>query len=141
VSETQLAKIRSEPDYRYRDPLAEAPGGEACAGYWIAAAETVRLPSRGLESNDRADSTDLLVLVQVSAGAATAPVEKLGHRLAVVGVLALAVVVLVIVALWLVVLRILGVSARSQPRETSSDPKSTPFHSIPTITADGRETH
>lgn len=141
VTDRQLARIRNEPDYKYRDPLAEAPGGEACAGDWIAAAEPVRLPGRGLETGNRASSTDLIVLVQLGADAATAPVDKLGHRLALVGMLALAVVIIVIVALWLVVLRILGVSDRSRPRGASSDTKFAPLQSLPTIAADGRETH
>jgi hypothetical protein len=53
----------------------------------------------------------------------------------------LAVVVLVIIALWLVVFRILGVSVKSRPRAISSVPEPTPFHNMPTITAEGRETN
>jgi hypothetical protein len=141
VTETQLTRIRGEPEYKYRDPLAEAPGGDKYAGNWIAATEPVRLPGRGQTAGDEADSTDLLVLVQVGSDTATAPVAKLGNRLALVGMMALAVVILVIVALWLVVLRILGVSARTRPRENPAESDPTSIHSTPTITADGREQH
>jgi len=141
VTDRQLARIRSEPEYKYQDPLAKTPGGDEYAGNWIAATEPVRLPGRGQAAGGGDNRTDLLVLVQVGADTATAPVDKLGHRLALVGIMALAVVVLVIVALWLVVLRILGVSARTRPREVPSDSESTPFHSMATIAADGRETH
>jgi len=141
VTETQLARIRAEPEYKYQDPLAKALGGEAYAGDWIAATEPVRLPSRRQQNGNGANHTDLLVLVQVSAGSATKPVSELGNRLAMVGMLALAVVVLVVVALWLVVLRILGVSGKSRLRAKSSIPEPTPFRTMPTIAADGRETH
>lgn len=141
VTDRQLARIRSEPEYKYQDPLAKTPGGDEYAGNWIAATEPVRLPGRGQAVGGGDNSTDLLVLVQVGADTATAPVDKLGHRLALVGMMALAVVVLVIVALWLVVLRILGVSARTLPREILSGSEPTPFHSMATIAANGRETH
>jgi hypothetical protein len=140
VTERQLAAIRNEPEYKYRDPLAETPGGDEYTGNWIAATEPVRLPGRGQAAGDGANSTDLLVLVQVSTDTATAPVDKLEHRLALVGMLALAVVILVIIALWLVVLRILGVSARTRPLGIWSEPEPVPPHSMPTISAEGRET-
>lgn len=139
VTETQLARIRGEPEYKYRDPLAEASGGDAYASNWIAATEPVRLPGRGQVVGDGTNRTDLLVLVQVGADMATAPVDKLGNRLALVGMMALTVVILVIVALWLVVLRILGVSARIRPRENPAEPDPTSIHSTPTIAADGHE--
>ena len=138
VTETQLAKIRAESEYKYRDPLAEAPDGEAYAGEWIAATEPVRLPNRAAEHASNGNHTDLVVLVQVSAAAATKPVSQLGRRLATNGVVALGVVVMLIVALWLVVLRALRATTKTRSHRSSPHPEPTPFHSMPTISADGR---
>jgi len=141
VTEAQLARIRTEPEYKYRDPLADAPGGEAYAGEWIAATEPVRLPNRAAEHADNGNHTDLVVLVQVSAAAATKPVYQLGRRLATDAVVALSVVVLVIVALWLVVLRALRVTTRTRSHRPSPHSEPTPFQSMPTISAGGRRAH
>jgi eukaryotic-like serine/threonine-protein kinase len=105
VSEPQLVGIRREPFYPYQDPLADAPGGGPYAGRWIAAVESVDLPKRGspVRGNGR---TDLLVLVQVHADVATAPVVQLGRRLAFEGLVALALIVSAVVALWIIVVRI-----------------------------------
>ena len=64
----QLHRVGTEPVYDYRDPLAEAPGGEAYRGDWIAATQPVGLPGRNQIHNGQRHDTDLLVLVQVSAG-------------------------------------------------------------------------
>jgi serine/threonine protein kinase len=138
VAETQLTKMRSEPEYKYHDPLADAPGGEAYGGEWIAATEPVRLPNRAAKHASNGNHTDLVVLVQVSAAAATKPVYQLGRRLATDGVLALGVVVLVIVVLWLVVLRALRVTTRTRGHRSTPHSEPTPFHNMPTIRAKGR---
>jgi hypothetical protein len=88
--------------------VAAAPGGEIYRGDWIAATVPVSLPSRNQKANGQRQDTDLLVLVQVSAAAATAPVHQLGRRLAFDAMSALAVVVLVVLALWGIVFRISG---------------------------------
>ncbi len=105
VSERQLAGIQGEPFYPYQDPLADAPGGEAYAGRWIAAAESVDLPRRGSPARGNG-RTDLLVLVQVHADVATAPVVQLGRRLTFEGLVALALIVSAVAALWIIVIRI-----------------------------------
>ncbi len=64
----QLHRVGTEPVYDYLDPLAEAPGGEAYQGDWIAATQPVGLPGRSQIQNGQRPDTDLLVLVQVSAG-------------------------------------------------------------------------
>ncbi|MCL4206107.1 MAG: serine/threonine protein kinase [Pirellulaceae bacterium] len=105
VSERQLAGIQREPFYPYQDPLADAPGGELYAGRWIAAAESVDLPKRGSPARGNG-RTDLLVLVQVHADVATAPVVQLGRRLTFEGLVALALIVSAVAALWIIVIRI-----------------------------------
>lgn len=107
LSPEQLAALRAAATPVYQDPLAEAPGGEAFAGDWIAATEPVHLPVRGRDAAAHDRRTGLLVLVQVHADAATAAVQQLGNRLAFDGVLALCFVGLAVTALWLVVLRLL----------------------------------
>jgi hypothetical protein len=105
VTPQQLAQVQSARDHRYQDPLAAAPGGGAFAGDWIAAWEPVVLPGRGRSPGQR-DPTDLLVLVQVRASVANAPVNRLGQRLAFDGLVALTLVVLAVGALWLLAFRL-----------------------------------
>jgi serine/threonine protein kinase len=108
VPEKVLQAVRNEPVFDYHDPIGTAPGGTAYAGDWIAAAEPVRVPGRDFETRNGRNGnarTDLLVLVQVSADAVTAPVKQLGRRLAFDGLSAMVVVIGVVTALWLVVLR------------------------------------
>lgn len=138
VTDRQLAKIRTEPEYKYSDPLADAPGGSAYAGEWIAATEPVRLPNRAAEHANNGNHTDLVVLVQVSAATAAEPVYQLGRRLATDAGVALMIVVLVIVVLWLVVLHALRVTTRIRSHRSSPHSDPTPFHSMPTISAGER---
>jgi eukaryotic-like serine/threonine-protein kinase len=106
VPEAELARIRSQPVFDYRDPLAAAPGGDVYNGDWIAAAESVDLPGRNESSSN--NKTHLLVLVQVAAEATTIPVRELARRLAIDAAVALMVIVLVVLALWVVVFQISG---------------------------------
>jgi hypothetical protein len=66
------------------------------------------LPKRGspIGGNGR---TDLLVLVQVHADVATAPVVQLGRRLTFEGLVALTLILTAIAAMWLIVIHILGI--------------------------------
>ena len=108
VPEQQLAAVRQGAFHSYQDPLADAPGGATYAGRWIAALESVNLPKRGspIGGNGR---TDLLVLVQIHADVATAPVVQLGRRLTFEGLVALTLILTAIVAMWLIVIHILGI--------------------------------
>jgi hypothetical protein len=116
ITPDQLRRIAEEPDYRFMDPLAKAPGGEAYAGEWIAAVDRVQLPT-GLEIND-----DMIVLVQERFAEATAPVKVLGSRLKREGLWALGGVIGVVIVLWYVVIRVLDEPRLSQHRQTRATP-------------------
>ena len=136
VPEEQLRVVRSQSIYDYRDPIALAPGGNAYRGDWIAATEPVRVPGRNHEldtAEDGSASTDLLVLVQVSVNAATAPVQELGRRLALDGLAALGVVVGVVIGLWLVVLRISGAQSGRRTHRKVAPTEPTPDLSMTTL--------
>ncbi len=136
VPEDQLQAVRNQSIYDYRDPIAQAPGGAAYRGDWIAATEPVRVPGHNHESEpaqDSSASTDLLVLVQVSVNAATAPVKELGRRLALDGLAAMGVVVGVVIGLWLVVLRISREQSGRRPHATIPSAEPTPAHSMTTL--------
>lgn len=118
-------------DVGYRDPMAEAPGGESYAGEWIAAMEPVTLPEAPSQirndvdapsrlnqplggaapSSERADtavenrSTDLLVLVQYRLSDVLGPVGELRKSLFREGLTAIASILLVTLGLWWVVRR------------------------------------
>ncbi len=137
VSEPQLAGIQHEAFYPYQDPLAEAPGGRAYSGRWIAAAEAVNLPRRG--SRPRGNGrTDLLVLVQVQADVATAPVRQLGRRLTFDGLIALTLVVSAVAALWIIVFRIPGHPGGRRSRQVLPSLDSSAWQNLSTITATRR---
>ncbi len=135
----QLHRLATEPVYDYLDPLARAPGGEAYRGDWIAATQPIRLPSRNQMHNGQRNDTDLLVLVQVSARAATSPVNQLGRRLALDAAAALAVVVLVVIALWAVVFRISGDRAGRGGGKPHALLEPTPPHDLTTLPATPRK--
>jgi hypothetical protein len=125
--------------------LAEAPGGQPYAGEWIAAAEAVHLPRRNhvrTSSDAKADQqrTDMLVLVQVHADTATAPVRQLRRRLTYDGFIALALILLAIVALWLIVLRISGLPSRQRHRRNLESSDMSAWREMPTVTATHRST-
>jgi serine/threonine protein kinase len=105
VSKAQLDALRSDEDdsvYRYLDPLAKAPGGDAFEGHWIAAIDQVPFP------NATKDGEELIVLVQRKYDDAIAPVQELGETLKREGIWALGGVVSVILVLWFIVLRMLN---------------------------------
>jgi len=135
----QLHRLGTEPVYDYLDPLGQAAGGEAYRGDWIAATQPVGLPSRNPMHNGQRHDTDLLVLVQVSARAATSPVNQLGRRLALDAAAALAVVVLVVIALWGVVFRISGDRAGLGSRKSHAPTEPTPPHDLTTLPATPRK--
>ncbi|MGE3776660.1 MAG: cache domain-containing protein, partial [Pirellulaceae bacterium] len=111
VTKEQLQQLHQDPDYRFRDPLSQAPGGAAYRGDWIAAAERVRLP------DVPSVSQEMIVLVQERWDEATQPVKLLGSRLKREGLWALAGVVGVILVLWYVVIRVLGETAPARIRK------------------------
>ena len=139
VPPAQLDRIRTEPVYDYQDPLAAAPGGEIYRGDWITAMVPVRLPSRSQKTNNQRRDTDLLVLVQVNASTATAPVHQLGRRLAADALAALGVVILVVLALWGVVFRISGERRGAWGIRPRIPPEPTPSRNLTTLPATPRD--
>ena len=138
VSEPQLVGIRREPFYPYQDPLADSPGGGPYAGRWIAAAESVDLPKRG--SPVRGDGrTDLLVLVQVHADVATAPVVQLSRRLTFEGLVALTLIVSAVAALWIIVIRIPWHPGQRRSGGVLLPAGSSSWHDMSTLSATRRE--
>ncbi len=139
VPPAQLQRITTEPVYDFRDPLAEASGGEIYRGDWIAATQTVSLPDRSPQGNGQRHDTDLLVLVQVKAAAATGPVQQLGRWLALDAAAALGVVVMVVMALWGIVFRISGERIGPWARKPSNLTDLTPPHNRTTLPATPRQ--
>jgi eukaryotic-like serine/threonine-protein kinase len=137
VSERQLEGVRRESFHPYKDPLTHAPGGEAYAGRWIAAVESVDLPRRGstIGGNGR---TDLLVLVQVHADIATAPVVQLGRRLTFEGLVALTLIITAVAAMWLIVIHILGIPGGRRPGKAVLGAGARSWQEISTIPATNR---
>jgi hypothetical protein len=135
-----LQRIRTEPVYDFRDPLAAASGGEIYRGDWIAATQTVSLPDHSPKGNGQRHNTDLLVLVQVNASAATDPVRQLGRWLALDAAAAMGVVVLVVLALWGIVFRISS-GERGGPwaRKPSNLTDLAPPHDMTTLPATPRQ--
>jgi eukaryotic-like serine/threonine-protein kinase len=132
LTDQQLDGVGQKPGYRYHDPLAEAAGGEKYAGDWIAASAPVDLPRRGKPplGNGR---MDLLVLVQVHADSATAPVRQLGRRLTFDGLMALMLVIAAVLALWVIVFRLPGRPAPAR-QAIPQGPAPAPWRDLPTIT-------
>lgn len=121
----------NDPHYRYQDPLAADPEGSAYRGDWIVAGAPVRLPAaRGATDNLDADS-QLMVLVQEDWEAAAAPAHQLARRLAREGLWALAIVVVVVFALWFFVVR--SASELVEPRTAANPRSKTEIAAMPTI--------
>lgn len=135
VPPAQLARLRSEPVYDFRDPLATAAGGQEYQGEWIAATEPVALPRRNQQASRPRHDTDLLVLVQINAATAMAPVQQLGRRLARDALVALGVVVAVVIALWAIVYRISHERSDPWPQKLRVPLDPTPPHNLPTLAA------
>ena len=104
----------TEQVHTYHDPLGDAPGGEAYRRKWIAAEAPVLLDQsrRGEDGQPMTEDSGLIVLVQQDNAAVTQPVRQMGQKLVREGVMALLVVVVVVMALWSFVVRVLGGSTR-----------------------------
>ncbi len=126
IAEAELDRIREQIVFDHRDPLAEAPGGQAFAGDWIVAAESVDLPGRH-PPEQAPNKTHLLVLVQVPTETTTLPIRELAQRLTWDAARALTAIVLVILALWYIVFRI---SRRKPPFGTLDPGQDTTSHSL-----------
>jgi hypothetical protein len=131
IDKKQLSQIQSDANYRYRDPVAQANGGQAFRGDWIPATEWVRLPD-GPE-----DMQQMIVLVQERYTKAIEPVQNLGAQLKREGIWALLGVVSVVLVLWYVVVRVLSeprlMTRRGAPAQGGS--QSTPVQSQSTLPA------
>jgi eukaryotic-like serine/threonine-protein kinase len=122
----------------YLDPLGEDPLGSDYQRRWIAAMVPVLLEMHdaGLESPVVID-TGLKVLVQEDYETAIAPVHSLGERLLREGLLALAIVILVILAMWGVVLRAMRENLGT-PKKPKFGVEPTPFHELSTLASPRR---
>ena len=131
IDDQQLLKLQSDANYRYRDPVAQAAGGEAFRGEWIPATKLVRLPD-GLEGGQQ-----MIVLVQQRYAKAMEPVRNLGATLKREGIWALVGVIAVVLVLWYVVVRVLSeprlMTRRGLPVNGSSP--STPVQNLTTLPA------
>ncbi|MBI2479265.1 MAG: hypothetical protein HYV60_11715 [Planctomycetia bacterium] len=134
VDKNQLLQIQSDANYRYRDPVAQAEGGEAFRGDWIPATEWVQLPD-GPE-----DMQQMIVLVQERYTKAIEPVHNLGSKLKHEGIWALVGVIAVVLVLWYVVVRVLSeprlITRRGTPPLGNSQP--TPVQNLTTLPAPGK---
>ena len=120
----------------YEDPLGRHPKGAAFKRKWIAAKREVRLDpmEQGLLSNTPIDTeTGLIVIVQENYDLAATPVHNLGSALLFRGVLALAVVVLVVIVLWYFVARALNGRDATVRRGARYRPSLSTIHSMDTL--------
>lgn len=114
ASEETLSRYRvqlgpeGEASDEYRDPLGEAPGGEAFQRPWIAANASVDMPRASEQLQPQAANTGLVVLVQQDLRAATGPIDELNHRLVRLSAVALVVLLLVVGLLWYIVFYVQG---------------------------------
>ncbi len=120
----------------YQDPLGRHPKGAAFKRKWIAAKREVRLDpmEQGLLSKRPIDTeTGLIVIVQENYDVAATPVHQLGSALVFRGVLALAVVFLVVIVLWYFVARALNGRAAVVRRKGRYHPSHSTIHSMDTL--------
>ncbi len=131
IDDQQLRKLQSDANYRYRDPVAQAGGGEALRGEWIPATKWVRLPDGPKHGQQ------MIVLVQQRYAKAMEPVRNLGATLKREGLWALVGVIAVVLVLWYVVIRVLSeprlMSRRGLPANGNSP--STPVQNLTTLPA------
>jgi hypothetical protein len=93
----------------YRDPLGgDDKQGAAYQRDWIAAKAPVQLARTDAEGNRHVEDSGWMVLVQEDKQAAATPVYLLGEKLVRDGLVALAVILAVVIALWYFVVRVLG---------------------------------
>lgn len=127
----------------YKDPLGKAPGGKEFDRDWIAATVPVTMyrGRRNSEGSRPEIDTGLIVLVQEDHEAAIAPVHQLGEVLVREGVVALAIVISVIMALWFFVVRFMS-SGRlpGSKRATPTEGGEPSPGSMPTLALGKRDT-
>jgi hypothetical protein len=128
-----------DPQYRYRDPLAQDESGKQYHGEWIVARADVLMPETHGAGSHAAEKSGLVVLVQEDVAAATQPSRRLAQRLAREGLWALGIVVIVVLSLWFFVVRNVGelYALRGDPRRPRTELSSISSH---TTIAPGAET-
>jgi hypothetical protein len=143
LDDPALASLRgggSSPTHvaSYEDPLGQHPAGAHLRKEWIAATAMVPVPRSSRASNESQDRKEsgLFVLVQEDRRAAIAPVHALGKRLERHALYAFAGVIAVIVATWLLVVRMLSTAEAAMIQESSASRATpTPQHSAETMPA------
>ena len=131
IDKNHLLQIQADTTYRYRDPVAQAEGGQEFRGDWIPATEWVQLPE-GTQ-----DMQQMIVLVQERYAKAVEPVHNLASKLKHEGIWALVGVVAVVLVLWYVVIRVLSeprlITRRGAPPNGNS--QATPVQNLSTLHA------
>ncbi len=109
IDEEMFKKLQEGGTKEYVDPvsISSDPRGKIFEGKWIAAMQRVDVTRRGLDSQEKRQSTNLWVLVQERADSITAPVALMVDRLIEEGLVALLALLAVICMLWVVVLWVL----------------------------------
>lgn len=122
-----LDRLLAGGDVDYRDPMANAPGGKAYGGSWLAAIAPVSLP-RDLNNlapkpdQDHPAATDLLVLVQYRLAKVFEPVGDLQRHLLIEGALTLVVLFLLTVGMWWYVTRLTDPTHADGPIRRAHEP-------------------
>lgn len=127
----RLTQFRDRGSVDYHDPLADEEVGGHYRRRWIAALAPVALEMRRAGERIQVD-TGLKVIVQEDFEAAVAPVRQLGQRLFREGLIALAAVVGVTLAMWWVVLRAMR-EHTAQRRSIGRQSEATPAHAQTTV--------
>lgn len=122
VPSDSLDHLLEGSDIDYRDPLAQAPGGEGFKGSWLAAVAPVKVPSTfeeivsGRDPED--DSAEMLVLVQYRLATVLEPVGQLEKQLYTEGAFLLASIVIVTLIMWYFVNRVQNEARHDEIQES-----------------------
>jgi hypothetical protein len=135
--QVNLHQLANGGSQRYHDPLGDDELGRNYAKRWIAAMAPLTLELRTANGERKVIDTGLKVIVQEDYEAAIDPVRRLGKRLLGEGLLALAIVVIVILAMWGIVLRAMR-EGQSVATVVPGRMEPTPVHDRSTVAAPRR---
>lgn len=111
LPDEMLDQLLAGGDVDYLDPMAEAPGGDAYEGPWLAAVHPVSLPREWTAPPQQSDdsgqaTTDLMLLVQYRLASVLQPVGELKRQLLLEGALTLTLLCSLAMIMWLFVNRL-----------------------------------